>query len=113
VLAASAPYLREALEGEAVLTLGAPILGWRRGEIDAAVLVAPLECMPSKLAEAQFLHASEREGLLTLSLSLNGGPPDPEVLDAFAFEVRRRHLHHRRARRSGPQEALLRTASSI
>jgi len=113
VLAASAPYLREALEGEAVLTLGAPLLGWRRGEIDAAVLVAPLECMPSKLAEAQFLHASERERLLTLSLSLNGGPPDPEALDAFAFEVHRRHLHRHRARRSGPQEALLRTASSL
>ncbi|WP_243382595.1 BadF/BadG/BcrA/BcrD ATPase family protein [Geothrix alkalitolerans] len=115
VLEASAPYLREALEGEAVLTLGAPILGWRRGEIDAAVLVGPLECMPSKLADAQFIHVAEREGLLTLSLSLNGEPPDPEALDAFAFEVHRRHQHrrHRRARRPAPADALLRTASSI
>jgi predicted CoA-substrate-specific enzyme activase len=113
VLAASAPYLREALEGEAVLTLGAPILGWRRGELDAAILVAPLECMPSKLAEAQFLHASEREGLLTLSLSLNGGPPDPEALDAFAFEARRRHQLRRRHRPSPPVDGLLRTASAL
>lgn len=115
VLEASAPYLREALEGEAVLTLGAPILGWRRSEIDAAVLVGPLECMPAKLADAQFVHVAEREGLLTLSLSLNGEPPDPEALDAFAFEVHRRHQHrrHRRARRPAPADGLLRTASSI
>ena len=113
VLEASAPYLREALEGEAVLTLGAPLLGWRRGEIDAAVLVAPLECMPSKLADAQFIHATEREGLLTLSVPLNGEPPDSEALDAFAFEVRRRHLLRRRARRPSSRDDLLRTASSI
>ncbi|WP_243304957.1 acyl-CoA dehydratase activase-related protein [Geothrix oryzisoli] len=113
VLEASAPYLREALEGEAVLTLGAPLLAWRRGEIDAAVLVGPLECMPSKLADAQFIHASEREGLLTLSVNLNGEPPDPEALDAFAFEVRRRHLLRRRHRPSASADGLLRTASAL
>ncbi len=113
ILAAAAPYLREALEGEAVLTVGAPLLGWRRGEIDAAVLVGPLECMPSKLADAQFIHATEREGLLTLSLPLNGEPLDPEAVDAFAFEVRRRHLQRRQTRRPSPPDDLLRTASSI
>ena len=114
VLKASAPYLRQALEGEAVLTLGAPILGWQRGEIDAAVLASPLECMPSKLAEAQFTHVTEREGLLTLSLAMNGDLPDPEALDAFAFEVRRRHQLHRRARRREPgRTGLIRTASAL
>jgi hypothetical protein len=46
--------------------------------------------MPNKLAEAQLTHAAEREGLLSLTLSLNGEAPDPEVLDNFAFEVKRR-----------------------
>ena len=90
VLAAAAPYMRDALEGETVLSLGVPIRAWRRREIDGAVLVGPLECMPNKLAEAQLTHVAEREGLLSLTLSLNGEPPDPELLDNFAFEVKRR-----------------------
>ena len=47
--------------------------------------------MPNKIAEAQFFHVAEQEGLLTLTLALNGEPVDPEVLDNFAFEVRARH----------------------
>lgn len=90
ILAAAAPYMRDALEGETVLSLGVPIRAWRRKEIDGAVLVGPLECMPNKLAEAQLTHVAEREGLLSLTLSLHGEPPDSEVLDAFAFEVHRR-----------------------
>ncbi len=90
VLAAAAPYMRDALEGETVLSLGVPIRAWRRKEIDGAVLVGPLECMPNKLAEAQLTHVAEREGLLSLTLSLNGEPPDPELLDNFAFAVLRR-----------------------
>jgi predicted nucleotide-binding protein (sugar kinase/HSP70/actin superfamily) len=89
-LAAAAPYMREDLEHEAVLAVGLPILHWRRGEIDGAVCVGPLECMPDKLAEAQLVHAREREGLLSMTLSLNGDPIDPEILDAFAYEVKER-----------------------
>ncbi len=89
-LAAAAPYVREDLEHEAVLAVGLPVLQWRRGEIDGAVCVGPLECMPDKLAEAQLSHAREREGLLSLSLSLNGDPVDPDVLDGFAYEVKER-----------------------
>jgi len=55
-----------------VLTVGTPLLAWRRGQIDAVVSVGPLECMPTKIAEAQFHHVTEREGLLTLTLSFNG-----------------------------------------
>lgn len=91
ILNAAAPYMREALETETVLSLGGPLHAWRMGEIDAAVLTGPLECMPNKLAEAQFTHAAEREGIATLTLSMNGEPIDPEVLDNFAFEVHRRH----------------------
>jgi hypothetical protein len=90
-VAAGSDYLREALRGEAILTLGTSLHAWRHGEIDAVVSAGPLECMPNKLAEAQFHHAAEREGLLTLTLNLNGEPPDPELLDAFAFDVHARH----------------------
>ncbi|HSN90202.1 MAG TPA: CoA activase, partial [Anaeromyxobacteraceae bacterium] len=99
LVGSAAPYLRGALEGEAVLTIGAPVHAWRHREIDAAVSVGPLECMPNKLAESQFHHVSEREGLLSLTLSLNGDPLDPEILDAFAFEV---HARFRAGRRSEP-----------
>ena len=46
--------------------------------------------MPNKIAEAQFFHIAEKEGLLSVTLSLNGDPIDPEVLDNFAFEVHQR-----------------------
>jgi hypothetical protein len=52
--------------------------------------------MPNKIAEAQFHHVAEREGLLSLTLSLNGDPIDPEVLDGFAFEVHQRFGKRRR-----------------
>jgi predicted CoA-substrate-specific enzyme activase len=96
VLAASSSYLREELEVESVLTVGLPVHAWRKGEIDAVVSVGPLECMPNKIAEAQFHHVAEREGLLSLTLSLNGDPIDPEVLDGFAFEVHQRFRNRRR-----------------
>jgi hypothetical protein len=95
-LAAARPYLREELEVESVLTIGVPVDAWRRGEIDAVVSVGPLECMPNKIAEAQFHHVAEKEGLLSLSLSLNGDPIDPEVLDGFAFEVHQRYRKRRK-----------------
>jgi len=90
-LHAAAPYLRDALEGETVLTLGAAVESWRRREVAGVLSVGPLECMPNKLAESLFHHAAAREGLLSLTLSLNGDPVDSEALDAFAFEVHARH----------------------
>jgi hypothetical protein len=54
--------------------------------------------MPNKIAETQLVHIGEREGLGSLTFSLNGDPLDPEPLDAFALEVKARH----RARR-GPR----------
>jgi predicted CoA-substrate-specific enzyme activase len=91
-LAAAEGYLRQDLQGEAVLTIGGPLHEWRHGAIDGVVSVGPLECMPNKIAEAQFYHIAEREGLPSLTLSLNGDPVDPEIIDNFAFEV---HTSHR------------------
>lgn len=92
-LVAASPYIRESLSGEAVLTVGGPLHEWREGHIDGVVSVGPLECMPNKIAEAQFYHVAEKEGLLSLTLSLNGDPIDPAVLDNFAYEI---HAQHRR-----------------
>jgi predicted CoA-substrate-specific enzyme activase len=89
-LDAAEPYMRRALGGEAVLTLGGPIHEWRHGLIDGVVSVGPLECMPSKIAEAQFFHVAEEEGLPSLSVPVNGDPVDPEVIEGFAFEIRSR-----------------------
>jgi predicted CoA-substrate-specific enzyme activase len=104
VFQAASDYVREELEVETPLTIGVPVRAWRRNEIDAAVSVGPLECMPNKIAEAQFCHVAEKEGLLSLSLSLNGDPIDPEVLDNFAFEVHQR-FKRRRAAAAAPAPA--------
>jgi predicted nucleotide-binding protein (sugar kinase/HSP70/actin superfamily) len=89
-LAAASPYLTDRLEGEAVLTLGSPLHAWRRGHIDAVVNVGPLECMPGKIAEAQFHHVAEHEGLPSLTVSFNGEPLSGSVIADFAFDVHQR-----------------------
>jgi predicted CoA-substrate-specific enzyme activase len=89
-LEAAQDYLPESLQGEAVLTVGAALQHWRAGTIDAVVNVGPLECMPSKVAEAQFFHVAQQENLPTLTLALNGDPINAETLDNFAFEVHER-----------------------
>lgn len=105
-------YLPRNLEGEALLTVGTPLHEWRRGHIDGMLSVGPLECMPNKIAEAQLHHVGQKEGLLSLTLSLNGEPIDPTVLDNFAFEV-----HARFAARNGrslvPASAALKTLSPV
>jgi len=95
---ASSPWIRSDLCGEAVLTVGGPLHEFRRGEIVGVVSVGPLECMPNKIAEAQFFHVAERDGLASLTLNLNGDPIDPAVLDCFAFEVHERFRKAKKAR---------------
>jgi predicted CoA-substrate-specific enzyme activase len=102
VLKVAAPWVRDALEGETVLTVGAALDAWRRNEVDGVVSVGPLECMPNKLAESQLVHIGEREELLSLTLSLNGDPIDPEPLDGFAIEVHARHRARRPQDRARP-----------
>jgi predicted CoA-substrate-specific enzyme activase len=89
-LAAAWGYVPVSLQGEAVLTVGAALQHWRAATIDAVVNLGPLECMPSKVAEAQFFHIAQREGLPSLTLALNGDPINAETLDNFAFEVHER-----------------------
>ena len=101
-LAVVEPYIRSDLRGEAALTVGNPLHEWRAGRIDAVISVGPLECMPNKIAEAQFFHVAEQEGLLPLTLSLNGDPVDAEVLDNFAFEVHARFSRESRPQPRGP-----------
>jgi predicted nucleotide-binding protein (sugar kinase/HSP70/actin superfamily) len=81
-------FLRQDLDHEAVLAIGLGREHWRAGDIDGLLCVGPLECMPNKLVEAQLVHIGRREGLVSLTLSLNGDPIDPEVLDGFAYEVK-------------------------
>ncbi len=101
-LAAARPYINPALEGEAVLSVGAPLHEWRHGQIDAVVCVGPLECMPTKIAEAQYHHLAEREGVLSLTLAFNGDPVSLAALDNFAFEVNARFKNRRGQPHAGP-----------
>lgn len=89
------PYLSSYHRGEAVLTIGGPLLMHSRGEIAGAVCVAPLECLPNKVAESQLYHACEDTGLVALALYLNGDPMDIESLDSFAYEVKKEHARRR------------------
>ncbi len=104
ILAAASPYVSEALAGEAVLTVGAPLHEWHHRKIDAAVNVGPLECMPTKIAEAQLHHIAEREGLLSVTLSLNGDPVNAAALDNFAFEVHARFQRRKNGERRPAHE---------
>ena len=87
----AAAYLSPKHQGEAILTIGSPLLMHRRREISGAVCVAPLECLPNKVAESQLFHASEETGMLAASVYLNGDPLDEGVLDNFVYEVKTRH----------------------
>ncbi len=86
------PFLREEMTGEAVLTLGEPLQALAHGKIQGVVNVGPFECMPSKIADAQFHPIRERYQIPVLSVSLNGEPVDGQALDNFAYDIRKRHL---------------------
>ena len=62
-----------------------------------------MECMPNKIAENQFFHIAEREGLLSLTLSLNGDAIPNEPLDNFAFEVHSRFRKRMEDRANAPK----------
>ncbi|MBI3184327.1 MAG: CoA activase [Myxococcales bacterium] len=89
-LEAAEPYLRDWLEVESVLTLGGGVHEVTSGHVDGVISPGPLECMPNKIAESQYFHAAEKDGVLSLTLALNGDPVDEELLEGFAFEVHAR-----------------------
>ncbi|MFA5625389.1 MAG: acyl-CoA dehydratase activase-related protein [Bradymonadales bacterium] len=82
------PYVRYQLEGEAGLTLGGAMHEWEHRQIDGVINLGPHECLPSKVAEAQFFHVAEESGLHSLSIHLNGDPVDSSVIEHFVYEVR-------------------------
>ena len=84
------PYLNTGLYGEAALTIGGPVHEFEQGQILGVVSVGPLECMPSKVAEAQFFHVAENKGLIPLCLSMNGEPIRPRTAGGFAYDVHTR-----------------------
>lgn len=93
--------------GEAVLTLGGPIHEHNHGLIDGVISVGPLECMPNKVSEEQFCHVGKDMNLISLTLSSNGEPIDPEIIDRFAFEVKERFA--KRAKTNAPARIPART----
>jgi predicted CoA-substrate-specific enzyme activase len=102
MLEAAAPYLRDQLEGEAVLTVGSSLCEYGEGHVEGAIITSPLECMPSKIAEAQLLHLAEEKGLPSLTLTLNGDPLDTETLDTFTFEILSRFQQRSRTTKRQP-----------
>jgi predicted nucleotide-binding protein (sugar kinase/HSP70/actin superfamily) len=101
-LADAEPLVRYQLEGEAGLTLGSAIHEWNEHEIDACLSLGPHECMPSKIAEAQFFHVAENTGIHTYTLHLNGDPVDPVVIENFVYEVRERFAKRAERRAAHP-----------
>ncbi|MBN1655155.1 MAG: CoA activase [Deltaproteobacteria bacterium] len=100
-LDACSVYLRKQLEVESVLTIGTPLRMLQQDpfSIDGVVSVGPLECMPNKIAESIFFHLSEQRKLPCLTLSVNGDPIDPEMLDGFIYEIKS-GFQKRRAKRT-------------
>jgi hypothetical protein len=90
-LAAARPYLHPGLRGEAALTLGGPLHEFREGQIEGVVIAGPHECMPCKVAEAQYGLAAEQLRLPYLSVAVNGDPIDTELLDRFCYDIREQH----------------------
>lgn len=78
------PYLGKAPTGEAVITIGAPILMHQRGEIDGVVVVGPDGCMPTKLAEMQLSRIPELPSLFVYS---NGDLIDEQKIAGFAWQL--------------------------
>ncbi len=89
-LHAAKPYLSPEVTGEAVLTLGRSLHDHEQGSVQGVVSVGPHECLPNKIAEAQFVAAARDRNLLTLTLPVNGDPLDVELIDRFVFEIRQR-----------------------
>ncbi len=69
--------------GEAALTIGLPLLLWKKKEIDAAVVVGPFECMPTRIGETQLNRIARQYRFPVLSLSYYGEAPDRDILEGF------------------------------
>ncbi|MFH1611777.1 MAG: acyl-CoA dehydratase activase-related protein [bacterium] len=78
IVQAGLPYIGETPHGEAILTVGSVLLHKR-----PYISLAPVGCMPGRASECQ-LSGCDIPGL---SIYVDGGPLDLDVLDAFAYQV--------------------------
>ncbi len=90
ILEAAKPYLSGLKPlGEAALTIGLPLLLWKKKEIQGAVIVGPFECMPTRIGETQLNLISQRIALPILTLSFYGEPLERDVLESFVWDLRK------------------------
>lgn len=90
ILKTAKPYLSRLYPlGESALTIGLPLLLWKKKEIAGAVIIGPFECMPTKIAETQLNLISEQTGLPLLNLSFSGDPLDKELLESFVWDLKK------------------------
>lgn len=78
------PYLGDAPQGEAILTIGAPILMHKKKEIKGTVIIGPYGCMPTKIAEAQL---NRNNDVSFLPIFVDGEPIDENKLANFAWQI--------------------------
>jgi predicted nucleotide-binding protein (sugar kinase/HSP70/actin superfamily) len=72
--------------GEAPITIGSVLHGWREGTCDGIVVASPWSCAPGLIAESLLRH--ERQ-IPLLFVYCDGTPLDETRLDRFAFRLRR------------------------
>jgi hypothetical protein len=91
VLRTAEPYLRKLRHlGESALTIGLPLLLWKKVEIAGTVVVGPFECMPTRIAETQQSFLSQQTGLPILVLYFNGELLERDLLESFIWELIKR-----------------------
>ncbi|MBU0707055.1 hypothetical protein KKG41_01650 [Patescibacteria group bacterium] len=81
LIEAAEPYLSEAPEGEATLTIAELLKG--------GLAIGPQGCMVSKVAEAQLHHCPARDDIMTLYV--DGDPIDPDQIASYAWALHERH----------------------
>ena len=67
--------------------MGTALHAFQTGEVDGALSLGPLECMPNKIAESHFQRAAIDLGIPTLTLAVNGEPLDDQALQSFVYDV--------------------------
>lgn len=85
ILQEGMPYINNNIpNGEAILSIGAPLLQYRKGEVKGAVIVGPVSCMPTRIAG---YHLSAIN-LPTLFIYVDGNSPlNYDELDSFAYQM--------------------------
>ncbi|MCC6999959.1 MAG: hypothetical protein IT370_35500 [Deltaproteobacteria bacterium] len=80
------PFLAGAPQGEAPITVGSVLHGWRQRSFDGVVLTSPWGCGPALVSESLLRHQRD---IPMLFLYHDGSPIDERRLNGFAFHLRR------------------------